>query len=568
MDPLIVKLRVLISYIPWLLHLLYYQVVDPCQEAGKHAVVGYAYAIKCYNSFPLTYDVEIMTLETLGKASSIDAQGRDITAELEMVRAKDHLTEHGFQRDLMKTYNQFQDSTYRYTSTCFSSFEFVQPFPVESTKEGLKIVKYPHHPSLVRKWRKMGLDVESHVGSTILRIGELSALEYIKSYALSHVGTSQDPHARLALTLARTKRSAGKWVLDGGAFLTTRIAPMTPYLDMLLRRNNSLFFIKAPYLAISPTNFNSRASFRQQNCLKPQPHQSFYSPEAYSPDTSIFKMNKVSVYKLGSGGVLKIEELSREDPKTQVTNVLSGLKALKNQNTSSLIIDLSDTTGDGVCTVKLLLKSLFNVDAQTLSHLRHNAILELVDDPAVYSLLNASRYLSIDGKKLHPSLLKATYHYRTRSRRFTPYTQPFVDSCPHDIPFTPNLMPDKFGILTNNICFGPCHLLVTHASHIPGIKFFNAGGFKNHAATLASNPDFDCLDLDNIISKITKYNGTSRKLLTFFPLPAKLSIPSRQFVKEKGFPLRFDQVMPHHQVIYPTSQLPTPAWETIFNLFL
>ncbi|KAJ9059691.1 hypothetical protein DSO57_1038823 [Entomophthora muscae] len=83
--------RNIMSYVPWIPHLLYYQTVDPCTHAGENHVVAFSVAISCYNSFPLTYSQEKDTLVTLAALSDLDVQGRDIKITLDKVKGKNPL---------------------------------------------------------------------------------------------------------------------------------------------------------------------------------------------------------------------------------------------------------------------------------------------------------------------------------------------------------------------------------------------------------------------------------------------------------------------------------------------
>ncbi|KAJ9061605.1 hypothetical protein DSO57_1018921 [Entomophthora muscae] len=343
--------RNLLSYVPLIPNLLYYQKFDPCNDAGAKNVVTFSVAAKCYNSFPLTYSQEKDTLDTLLAASDLDVQGRNIKDTLNKIKEENHLTAHGFHKDLTITYNVMLDINYRYISRYFSTFEFVHPFPIEMVNNKFRIAKnFRHHPKLMKEWGDYEAKVQKYAGSEIIEINGIIALKFLEEYSQTHIGSTPDPQARLALTLARAKFKHGKWVIEEGAFSRTRIAPEKSYLGFTIIYMNELIKIKALYLAISPKNFDSRVSFYSQNCLSRRPSPSSYITEFLIPKSHLLSWNnKMSTHFHSRTGILKIQKFKKENHASQVEDIISGLKRIKQENITALILDLSDTTGDGYC---------------------------------------------------------------------------------------------------------------------------------------------------------------------------------------------------------------------------
>ncbi|KAJ9059692.1 hypothetical protein DSO57_1038824 [Entomophthora muscae] len=288
--------------------------------------------------------------------------------------------------------------------------------------------------------------------------------QFLEEYSQTHVGSTSDPQARLALTLARAKFKFGEWVVEEGAFSRTRIAPDKPYLELTIVYMNELIKIKAPYLAISPQNFDSRASFYSQNCLKARNSSSKYSPKFWLPKSqSLFWDETISIHRRSRTGILKIQKFKKESPILQVKNIVSALGRLNQHNITSLILDLSDATGDYACMSQLLMQILFNKRTDIWSHFRHSSALdELIKHTKSNSLLDAD-FVFKEKYGTFVTFLNSGFYYHDIS--LFSYTPPLQEHCPQDVDYIPGLIPDKIAVMTNGICFGACALFVTEVSY-------------------------------------------------------------------------------------------------------
>lgn len=573
MEYITVKIRNLVSYMPWMAHLLYYRVHDPCRDAAAGDVVAYAAALQCYNSFPLVYEVESSTLETLTRSSYLDVRRRDLSMKLARVRQRHHRTAHAFQRELMTLYNRLSDQHYTYTSQCYTAFEFVHPFPLEMVNDEFYVANISHHPRLSAEWAKMGLDLEGFKGSRVVAIDGVAPEKYLATFADNHVGTTPDPHARLALVLSRAKLQDGHWAMDVGSFARTRIAPASAALTITLVQLNNTLQLRVPYLALSPNNFASRAAFYLHNCLTPRNVSQAFLPSPAQPSTArVIGLGKVSAHLVAEGGILRIGELGSADPMAQLGNAVIALKMLRKRNATRLILDLSDAGGSGVCVVRLLLRSLFNTDLHVLSHLRHSPLLKLVmDNVPKHPLVNINRYTTSDGAAIsNISFLKSKHHYSARIRFFTAYTPPLLDACPYQTSFLPDLVPREVAVITNGLCFGACALLVAKLSTIPTVATFKTSSSFNTPTSLASGPDVERVEIQTIIDALAPAKQKAADLLPRrFATVAQLHIPAREFIQSNvGFPVRFQEILAQSRILHHATAPPTGAWRDILKWLL
>ncbi|KAJ9061600.1 hypothetical protein DSO57_1018916 [Entomophthora muscae] len=558
------KISDIMSYVPWIPHLLYYQTVDPCVYAGAKYVVTFSVAIKCYKSFPLTHSQEKDTLNTLLAASDLDVQGRNIKNTLDKIKKRNHLTAHGFHKDLTIAYNAMFDINYRYISQCFSTFEFVHPFPLEMVNNEFQIAKnFRHHPKLINGWVSFGIEIGKYTACKVIEIDGIPVLEFLKEYSRTHVGSTSDPQARLALTLARAKFKHGKWVIEEGAFSRTRISPEKPYLELTIIYMKEPIKIKAPYLAISPKNFDSRHSFYLQNCLHARNSISKYSPDFWMPKSqSLFWDQQLSIHRRKRTGILKVEEFKKESPLLQVNNIVSALRVLKKSNIKSLILDLSDTTGDGACMSQLLMKTLFDRNVDLWFQFRHAPLVDaMISTVKTNTFLNTS-FVFEDRYESLASFLKSRFHYFSMS--FFMYTPPLQEKCPRGTGFVPGLIPANVAVMTNGICFGACALFIFQVSSIPQVATFKVGGGENSAALLASSPEYGLLDLTQVIANLGPIQDTSKYALPKpFASAAKLHLPVRQYISKQGSTIRSQPRLAHHHILHPATNLPFYAWDQI-----
>ncbi|KAJ9049553.1 hypothetical protein DSO57_1023239 [Entomophthora muscae] len=560
------SIRDFLSYVPWIPRLFYYQSSDPCIDAGENKVIPFYVAINCYNSFPLTYSQQKATLDALVDASDLDVQGHNINDVLNKIKEKSHMTAHGFHKDLMITYNEMLDLNYKYTPQCFSTFEFVHPFPLEMVNNEFQIVKhFRHHPKLMKEWGDYEAKVQKYAGSEIIEVNGIIALKFLEEYSQSHIGSTPDPQARLALTLARAKFKHGKWVIEEGAFSRTRIAPEKPYLELTIIYMNEPIKIKAPYLAISPKNFDSRVSFYSQNCLSRCPSPSNYTTEFWIPKSQgLSWKNQMSTHLRNRTGILKIQKFKKENATLHTKEIVSGLKEIKEKNITSLILDLSDATGDGVCMTKLLLQILFNKRIDIWSHFRHSsALAKLIEHSRSNSLLD-SDFVFNEKYITFLSFLKTEFRYYALSK-FS-YTPPLQEACPQDFNYIPGLIPDKIAVMTNGICFGACALFVYEVSSLPQVKTFKVGGMKKSPALLASSPDYK-----TNLAKVMRSNCLMGISKQFFPESFDslvLYLPVREFIHKSGTTIRSRSLLAHHHIMHPTTSLPSAAWDQISSLML
>ncbi|KAJ9049555.1 hypothetical protein DSO57_1023241 [Entomophthora muscae] len=554
------------SYVPWIPHLLYYQKFDPCTHAGANHAVPFSVAISCYNSFPLTYSQEKDTLVTLAALSDLDVQGRDIKITLDKVKGKNHLTEHNFHKDITITYNEMSDIHYKYTSQCFSTFEFVHPFPIELVNNEFQIAKnFLHHPKLIKEWISFDIETRKYTACKVIEINDIPVFKFLEEYSQTHVGSTSDPQARLALTLARAKFKFGEWVVEEGAFSRTRIAPDKPYLELTIVYMNELIKIKAPYLAISPQNFDSRASFYSQNCLKARNSFSKYSPKFWLPKSqSLFWDETISIHRRSRTGILKIQKFKKESPILQVKNIVSALGRLNQHNITSLILDLSDATGDYACMSQLLMKTLFDKRIDIWFQFRHAPLMDaMINTVQTDMLFNVS--FTFEEELFTPTSFLKTRFYRYRNLHSS-YTPPLQEKCPQDAEFVPGLIPDKVAVMTNGICFGACARFVSEVSSLPQVKTFKAGGMKRSPALLASSSDYGRIDSTEIIDTLASFMETSKPgPLKPFASVVQLNVPAREFIRHNkaGADIQSQSLLAHHHINHDATDLPFTVWDHI-----
>lgn len=155
-----------------------------------------------------------------------------------------------------------------------------------------------------------GISFGQYGGARVAAIDHLPAMDYLATFAEQHVGMP-DPQARLAMALVRVRVVGDEWEVDCGVFARTRIAPDRPTLALTLHHHNTSVRLEVPYLAISPTNFHSRASFYHHNCLTPRTHASEYLP-APRPRSSerVIRVGKASAYLREGGSVLRVGDFT------------------------------------------------------------------------------------------------------------------------------------------------------------------------------------------------------------------------------------------------------------------
>ncbi|KAJ9061607.1 hypothetical protein DSO57_1018923 [Entomophthora muscae] len=455
------------------------------------------------------------------------------------------------------------DINYKYTSQLFSIFEFVHPFPIELVNNEFQIAKnFRHHPKLINAWVSFGIEIRKYTACKVIEINGIIALKFLEEYSQTHIGSTSDPQARLALTLARAKFKHGKWVIEEGAFSRTRIAPEKPYLELTIIYMNEPIKIKAPYLAISPKNFDSRVSFYSQNFLPIPPSPLNYTTEFWIPRSqSLSWKNQISTHLRNRTGILKIQKFQKEDPILQAKDIASGLNLLKQENITSFILDLSDATGDGVCMKQLLMQILFNKRIDIWSHFRHSSAFdELINYTKESSLLDADIVFKESYVTL-VSYLKSKFYYYTMSP-FS-YTPPLQEQCPQGVDYIPGLIPDKIAVMTNGICFGACALFVYEVYSLPQVKTFKVGGMEKSPALLASSPD--CKTTLAQVNKAKSPLGISKDYLANPFDSVVLNLPVREFICKTGTAVRSKSLIAHYHIIHPATSLPAAAWDQISN---
>lgn len=204
---------------------------DPCTKvqldgnftSGSHPINYLVSSAKaCLSSFPFDEQVRKETLDSVRKAMALYAfrdiaaysqdgllKSRiDILAELDVIENIQYESDNAFHNDLYSTFTSLNDAHTRYYSRCHhAAFKSYQPFVLTSILEDgvqkitVNSMTYPDPSTPQFKfWRdRTGVDLRKFVGHTVESIDGIDAMEAIRFFANTEVGTARDESVRFNL---------------------------------------------------------------------------------------------------------------------------------------------------------------------------------------------------------------------------------------------------------------------------------------------------------------------------------------------------------------------------------
>lgn len=193
-----------------------------------------------------------------------------------------------------------------------------------------------------------------------------------------------------------------------GLLTRTNIAPRGPSVKLSVIHRSESHLVEVPYHVRSPGNFDSRATFYENNCRQMRQR---------SPPSP----GRLSAYNVADGYVVKLSGLTGDNVQEQVASVALFFERVVGLQTKVL----SDTTSLNICTAISLIK-MFTTCPISHSHMRVSPLLSaLINKDAPLAQLNISRYRRADNSPIrHRTELLGNYYIQVHSRGFDTYSLP------------------------------------------------------------------------------------------------------------------------------------------------
>ncbi|KAI9295734.1 ClpP/crotonase, partial [Neoconidiobolus thromboides FSU 785] len=593
---------------------------DPCAKIAKKSVVSYNDVLACYDNFKLTDKVRDGVSDTLKKIlpfyAFIDIAKRspdpkvpsyiDIEAELNKVLSKKYDTERDFQVSIAKFFNTLEDGHTRYTSQCFTSFVFRQPFPLypEEGKWGEIRVKIPqglkYTQPLLDAWKAAGVDVLSYAGAEVLSIDGKQPLEFVEEYAKHYVGTSRDVNSRMNYALARSIQSNGQWGISYGSFGSTTIPPVKETLTFRIRVGNDEKEVVVPYIATPNVAlpFTNADSFYKNNCGADVPKagdnknanelQLLEVPEVKeipieapieSKDsrlidpllTAVVDGTYVKTYILPDNvGVVHISTFSADNRLKWFTEIIQGFKTLQDEKVEKLILDVSNNGGGYICWGYNVLDYLFpNATTKFFNtDMHYSPLLAKLTQNEDYGFFNPGSYNQPDGKPFATenafTEIKTYYRGINRNSQYTPQFQEKCGANPLRSLLVNNTQPFKtenIALVSNSICYSTCTLLSNGMQEFHDVKSYAFGGLKYKDATIGSLGGGTVYSLDGLLGSL-EYSGLNKDPAAPQPLPTKGGV---RFTVRESYSSRFKELRPLEFTWNPAKNHKAYNADTAFN---
>ncbi|KAJ3082902.1 hypothetical protein HK102_001392 [Quaeritorhiza haematococci] len=270
---------------------------DPCYlNTSPGIFVGYENARSCLDSFPFNESHRAPVLDVLKKTFdlyvfrdiSIDYQDGAIVSkvdtrkELAELKSKPYQTEREFQEDIYDLFMKFNDAHTRFTSTCYHTWTFYQPWILtqQITSDGKQRV-YIQEPifvvednalvsnitsSLFAEWARLGINPFSYNGFEVVSINDRDPVEAIVEYADKEIAATRDAAIRFNLAFGRFDYIQGRWRAFNGMFPVRSRLPTEATVRYGLAGNGTTFSIEVPFVARPPQKTNSTAHYRKAYC--------------------------------------------------------------------------------------------------------------------------------------------------------------------------------------------------------------------------------------------------------------------------------------------------------------
>ncbi|KAI9295090.1 hypothetical protein K502DRAFT_324501 [Neoconidiobolus thromboides FSU 785] len=593
---------------------------DPCAKIANKTVVGYKDVLSCYDTFKLTDNVRKGVSDTLTKVlpfyAFIDVSKRspepkvpsnkDIEKELGNVLKAKYNTEREFQVAITKYFNTLQDGHTRYTSSCFASYSFRQPFPIhtEEDKWGNVVVRIPKNLSyaqpLLDAWKAAGVDVLKYAGAEVLSINGKQPLEYVEEFAKEYIGVSRDVNSRINYALARSIQSNGKWGVSYGTFGSTTLPPLKETLTFRVRDGYLEKELVVPYIATpsaASTPFTDSASFYKNNCapiaspsakssnsnkvqvlevpeLKKIPIDApIDTPNSRLEDplaTPLVDGTFVKTYVIKNNvGVVAISTFSANE-KQWFDEITKGFKALQDQKVEKLVLDVSNNGGGYICWGYNVLDYLFpNAKVKYFNtDMHYSSLLAKLTTKYEYDFFSPRDYNKPDGKPFTSdnafTEVKTYYRGINRNSQYTPQFQEKCDDNPLRALLVNGKQPFKtenIALVSNSICYSTCTLLSNGLQEFHNIKSYAFGGLKNKEATVGSLAGGTVFSLDGLLSSLNA-SGLNKDPAAPQPLPINGGV---RFTVRESYSSRYSELRPLEFTWNPAKNHKSFTADTVFN---
>ncbi|KAI9295408.1 hypothetical protein K502DRAFT_341760 [Neoconidiobolus thromboides FSU 785] len=582
---------------------------DPCIDINNYnQTYTYDQILNCYNSFPFDPKIRDGVLDTLWKLlpfyvfsdvarkRSVDAikGGKTIDMEtmLAVLRVKNYTKDRLFHKDISDLFLELRDGHTIYLPKCYSSFQFLLPFPLVLIEKDEKLIVkvkggLPYLEREIETWKSMGVNVSEFDNAIVEKIDNKEAIIAIEEIADTRYGTSRDPHSRMNGALSSFKLINGTWKWDFGAFVEANLPPKKSHVLFEFNINGNKVVLNVPYLAraVYQGEFKDGKSYYELLCKN---HRKDYNEEVKELQqfenervemqkkeeielkkiiNMDIKLNEVQLKSINQNQInLKVPILDGQFVKFYIFNKNIGIIAMNNFDSScndflfkkeyiigfklfqkykveKLILDLSNNPGGVVChgysILKYLLpRSLFKPFLLDM-HLNPILINLLIIDNTAGSPFNPMDKYNKNHTKYRDVtelLPKGEERWDVENR----YTNFFYNDCesedflsnlkkdPEFIPFNLN----DITLVTNSICYSTCGLFVNSLQELTNTITYSIGGSKmisNRKPTAGSMNGANVLPYSSLLSMLSYFNLTDHPLAPKdFPVQAGFSMTLMQ----------------------------------------
>ncbi|KAJ9061847.1 hypothetical protein DSO57_1016610 [Entomophthora muscae] len=419
------------------------------------------------------------------------------------------------------------------------------PLPLIVEEGVVRVVKeLDLERSIVDWYKKWGIDLKLFFGARVWNINSEAPLEYLRWYGRTHVGTSKDENARLQLTLARAVYRKGRWGLSYGAFYSTRIPPQQEAISFVVELNGRREYFQIPYV-VKPHAFKASCS-QLEAPIQRLDMRTVNQELNYHIDNSIYMDEYLGLYQMNANAaVLSISTFQPQSPREWFNQAINQLIHVQQKNIFTLIIDVSDATGNNTCLAYQLLDYLFPNHDNTLTS-------DFIHSPNI----NYSNYHHSNWKRFPSRRSQMGPFTELRGKNKGLYSPLLIDKCPKT-GFNPKNLFEftDLILLSNSACFEACSVFATVLSQVHKILTFTHTAISTSPPAISSMPSTD--------------QATTSQLHYNFPVAITHAFPLREFYSPNTTALHsimFQQPKDNLPLLSPLGAMyPRPVWSKLLN---